>query len=378
MKNSLFSKKERNIDRPSGFSESPFSYLDDSSSESAANVRDLLDRWFSAYPKEFQIALINRFKSGEFRSVFFELYLFGVFTSEGIPIIPLYNPEKPTPDFLVYPSTSEEFYLEATIAADEHNLNSGRERIKQELYDYLNAHIKPIGFFIHLHILESTDRYPQFKRISESIEKWLMNLDNEGSETLSSDVSHEIFTNNGWKIGCNASHISPSFKFDNPRVIGSIFTDFQLDNTVKKLKNAIEGKAQHYGKLSKPLMVAVNMLTLNCEVEDIIDALFGKQVLFLPKDLESKPIASREPNGAWFYAKRYKNKRVSALMVTSHLNPWNVSRPNLLVFHHPKPYLEISHNLFPFNQYHFQNGEMNKLEGKHPKEIFNLPDSWPE
>lgn len=378
MESSLFSRKERNIDRPSGFAESPYTYLDDSSSESAGKVRDLLDRWFSVYPKDFQPALINRFKSGEFSSAFFELYLFGVFTSVGIPIVPLHDPEKPTPDFLVLPSTSDEFYLEATIAADEHNLNSGRERIKQELYDYLNSHIKMNGFFIHLHILESTDRYPQFKQISEDIEKWLMNLENEGSENLSSDLNHEIFTNNGWKIGCNASRSSPTLKAINPRIIGSIFADFELDNTVKKLKDAIEGKAHHYGKLSKPLMVAVNMLTLNCEKEDVVDALFGEQVLLLPKDLRSKPIASRQPDGAWFYGKRYKNRRESAIMVTSHLNPWNVSRPDLWIFHHPKPYLEISSSQLPFKQFHFQNGEMKKLEGKHPKEILNLTDSWPE
>lgn len=378
MENSLFSMKERNIDQPSGFSESPYSYLDDSSSESAAKVRNLLDQWFNEYPQEFQTPLKNRFRSSEFKSAFFELYLFGMFTFAGIPIVPLSDPEKRTPDFLVFPSTSDEFYLEATIAVDEYNLNSGRERIEQELYDYLNAHIKSNEFFIHLHILKTIDRCPQFKQISEDIENWLLNLENSKNETHANNINHEIFINNGWKIDCTASRISPKIEFDNPRVIGSISTDFQPNNTVKKLKDAIEGKAQHYGKLTRPLMVAVNVLTLNCELEDIVAAMFGKQIPLIPKDLESKPTESSESDGAWFYGKRYKNKRVSAILITSHLNPWNVSRPDLFVFHHPQPYLRISQDRIPFKQFHFQNGEMNKIEGKSPNEIFNLSNSWPE
>ena len=137
-------------------------------------------------------------------------------------------------------------------------------------------------------------------------------------------------------------------------------------------------KANHYKSLNKPLLLAINMLTFNCDLMDIMDALFGDTVIEIPKDREGPPTASRIYNGAWFENGKFRNRRISALLITNHLNPWSIAYQDVIVVHHPKPHYPLDKSSFPFKQKYFQAGRLCDIDGLHPRKILNLKKGWPE
>ena len=316
--------------------------------------------------------------SEEFPSAFYELYLFGLFEAVGISMDPIYDEKKRIPDFIA--NVNDGFYIEATISVDDHHRNIGRHRIKSELFDYLNETLKDPDFLISVNLLELSSKNPKMKIVKGKIENWLNQIRKKDDLNSENEVSknHLLIESKGWKLLIHAIPIKQTIK-DNPKnIIGSIFQGFSFDNSKDKLRHTIMSKANHYKSLNKPLLLAINMLTFNCDLMDIMDALFGDTVIEIPKDREGPPTASRIYNGAWFENGKFRNRRISALLITNHLNPWSIAYQDVIVVHHPKPHYPLDKSSFPFKQKYFQAGRLCDIDGLHPRKILNLKKGWPE
>src|SRR5690242_20692674 len=85
----LFEHKNRTLEGGAGHGVGPFSYLDQSSRVEAQRVRDLIERLLDTYDAAARDTLEGRLRSDELEvhhSAFFELCLYGLFSSSGFRI----------------------------------------------------------------------------------------------------------------------------------------------------------------------------------------------------------------------------------------------------------------------------------------------------
>lgn len=372
----LFNEKERVSPYQGKFSSSPYHVLDESGDHIETKVREFLNTLFESYPEEYQEELASRLRSEIFTSAFFELYIWGLMNACKIPTTPIYENKIALPDFLA----NKKFYIEATISQDQFHKNSGEERIKNELLDFLEKSISSKCYFLQINLLETSKKHPRFSVIRDAINRRLSQIHKEEQdiEHPSEDIKNVLVEDNGWKILVHIRRIRNEESVNNHRAIGSVFRGFDLDPSRDKLRRTIRSKSNLYKNLQLPLILAINMLTLDCDEEDIMDALFGDLEYLLPNNENGVYKTSRKNNGAWVRNSKYINRRISAIFIINHLNPWTVGTQNATIIHHPYPNFSIPISLLPFNQLIFKEGKIIKSEGEHPRDIFNLPKGWPE
>ena len=370
----LFEDKIRINTNPAGYFYDNYEFLDQSNRDIENRVRILLNDWFDKYPLEYQEKLLNRFIQNEFTSAFFELYIHELFNKLNFNISPIYDPKKRSPDFII--KNDNDLFIEARISEDNIYIPKGKYRILSEILDYINKNVVNPNYFIHITIKKISKSNPILSIYKMKITEWLDYLSK--TENCSKESKNELeINNNGWIFLVRASK-RKFIKTTNYQIIGSVFQGFWKENSKVKLKKAIAKKANHYPKPNSPFLLAINMLTLDLDQEDILDALFGDLQIGIPKDGREQVIESRTNNGAWFYKGKYINKRISALLIVKHLNPWRIARSEILIIHHPSPQYPIEKTLLPFNQMIFKNSNIQHCKGIHPNEIFKLPSGWPE
>ena len=118
------------------------------------------------------------------------------------------------------------------------------------------------------------------------------------------------------------------------RFIGSKSNGFDWVNTKAAIRKAIERKSGRYGEFEKPFIIAINVISLSCDHEDIIDALFGteKYILNYFDNNLVPPKAVRVKDGKF---QNDINTRCSGVLIVKSLNPWNVSSKNLTLYLNP-------------------------------------------
>ena len=98
----LFNKTLDDIQGPASHNHNAFEYYEKSNRKDIQIIRELLNQWFSNYPKEHQKELKSSFKN-HFDDSFYELFLHQLFIEVGynIEIHPKLNNSHKRPDFLI-------------------------------------------------------------------------------------------------------------------------------------------------------------------------------------------------------------------------------------------------------------------------------------
>ena len=149
----LFDNVPRDDDGPASYAEPSFTYLNRSARQDVAEVRRMLEGWFSRYPDEARMALLGNFRSpndNHHRSAFFELFLHELLLRLDcrVEIHPEPSKAKKTrPDFRVHSPTNNHFYLEAVLATDESDEEAAARARLNTFYDAIDRMDSP-NFFI--------------------------------------------------------------------------------------------------------------------------------------------------------------------------------------------------------------------------------------
>jgi len=154
----LFDEVERIDDSAMGFAEPEFAFLNRCSRPEWKIIREELETWFSRYPSDAQGEFLSRFRSdnnNNFRSAFFELFLHELLLNLdcSVEIHPQLGPGTTrSPDFLVQGPSRHDFYLEACLATDESDEQTGAKARMNQVYDLLNKKLNLPNFLIGMHL----------------------------------------------------------------------------------------------------------------------------------------------------------------------------------------------------------------------------------
>lgn len=387
----LFDDISRSNKDLKSYSESSYSYLNNSARKECFNIRELLECWFSLIPENFKKDIKNTFSSPDKRkhlSAFLEIYLFNLFKQIGMNILfhPTISPKNSkTPDFLLSSKNINKIYVEATMVSESDKKTSSKT-IENQILDFLNS-IQSEYYFIGLHINNIPNTQVKLTKIKKFVKSKLIDLDYELLNKLYDIGGQEALPKWNYKDGELDITFFPILKnreyagSSSDRLVGLQMYGAEVVNTKESIRSSIINKAKKYKNLDGNYIIALNVIKdMGMDNDDVSDALFGDTQIFLTETEKGRKLSSsRKPNGALWGIKGPINTHVSAILIFSNLSPWSISNADPILWHNPFTKQKIDYNIFPFSQYIPDNktNEFIFRTGKPIHEILKIDKDWP-
>jgi len=384
---SIFDQVERSDLDPADHGDPPFEYLNRSARPEAANVRNLIESWTENFPSEHRAELRARLRSDHHLSAFFELAIHELmcrqnFDAEIHPEIS--GDVRRKPDFCFSREQTPYFFLEATTIEDCFEPDAGTRARLNDLLDALNRMNSP-NFFLEVSINGQPRTPPSARKIREAISERLETLDPDEIAERFKDERYDLipkwlFEHDGLTLEVSPIPKSPENRGrDDIRPVGMLIPEAKWLDSRTGLRDAIKGKGGRYGHLELPFVVAVNVSGFPLDWIAIMEALFGKEGFIFRADArDSEPEMQRKPDGVWTSPSGPIYTRVSAVLVTSNVTPWAIAGARMRLVHNPWAKNPVDEKWFSIPQsVAGSDNKMKKIEGIERKDLFQLPEGWP-
>lgn len=249
------------------------------------------------------------------------------------------------PDFRVESPTDSSFYLEAAAVSGESDEEAAARARMNVVYDALNPQLDSPNFFIWMNLRGAPKTSPPARHMKAFLERRLEPLDpDEIDELFKSDglnaLPHWPHEHAGWQIEFVPFPKSPPARGKlGIRPVASR-SEVRSVDWPAAIRDRIIEKARRHRGVSLPYIVAVSMLgaldeTADCF--DVIPALFGREQFRVvvtdsgPGELER----IRGPDGVWTSRRHPRYRGLSGVLVARRVDPWNLPRGSLRLYHNP-------------------------------------------
>jgi hypothetical protein len=375
----IFNESHGGDSRPKLARESFYRFLDRSSLEPCIRIRSLINELVAEYPPSDKADVVGRLKSSDesdFRSALFEIVLYRLlcgFCDEVAVHPPLENGFKP--DFGMLFDDGSKIYVEAVLATERNGLTPSGQRLIETTLDYLNAHAHH-SFRLAVTSSGEPSSQPSAKDLKGRIHSWLDSL-NPDAESAD-EALRSVFDIEGWSLSCRAIPLKPEQRGSSPRLLLSKGNGARFVNRSDSIRYAIVSKANKYGELDAPLIVAVNCNCFTLGEHEELNALFGNPPF---NSIQDRPDVnsrlSRASYGAWNGRNGPRYKGVSAAWIFRDLQIYSLSIVEYVLYINP-----WSRYLLPSSLLKLSNYRIDGIDGRfHPglstTAMLGLGDDWP-
>ncbi len=383
-----FSNFVRTDSAPKRANETDFAFLNRSARPEIARVREFVNGAVANYPDRERTKAITRIQSGnevDFRSASFELILHEGLLRQGFRLLPHPDPGTGTsrrPDFLVVSPEGEEFFLEAVLASTRDGRDSAAEAIKRTTLGILNQS-PHTAFYLDVDSDGDPTTQPSGRNLARLVHEWLNSLNadalramlgRDGMDSMPTiDWSHE-----GWALTFRAIPADPARRGTLSQLVGALGDGVHWTNAWEPLKNAVTHKANWYGDLPRPLVVAINFDNFHLDSIDEEQALFGEEQWVEVIGHPGLAGPRRVQNGAWRGPHGPQNRRSSAVWFFNDLTPYTVAVRRSTLYINPWATLPAPSSLRRFPTRSLADDELIQTPGMSPREMLVLPPGWPE
>lgn len=392
----LFDIKERTRLRPAGHAESSYVFFNESARSECGHIRELLESWFAGYPavrRNELRTLLQSTNEPDFVGAFFELYCYTLLSRQGFTpeIHPSLNNERKThPDFRVRKDDVPVCYFECTVARGR---DPETERRINLLLDDLNQ-LRSANFLLCLDVHGDVPKTnPPIKEIRRGLDKWLHSLDHDAvaakmKRRNGMPTEEHIFRRDGWHLVFAAVPLREDLRGvvgTDRRLIGSsmyVGTSSFVDAQQPLLKTLSDKRAGRYGELDLPYVIAVSVRSEPAEEWDIRSALFGHFAVSRSENSGDLTLIHQR-DGFWMGRSGPQNRSVSAVLVTSLLEPFRCAIAQPVLWHNPWARRILNPELWsgPQIQLDLINEEMYRdlirCDGQPAHKLLELDSDWP-
>jgi hypothetical protein len=359
-----------------------FDYLNASGRPEAAAVRGLIDAWIVDYPAAHRPDLIRRLRSRDdvsHRSALFELMLHALLLRQGFTIVEI-EPQLPNgkaPDFLVEAPDGLRFYLEATLASGIDNVAAGADRRMREALQAIDD-VRSPDFFLHLHTRGTPNQPIATARLRRAVQRFVDELDYDQAVVRAEAGQPPAPV---WQHTEHGAHftiqpVPKNIRRREGRAIGGRMLPGGVILPEVAIKSAVEGKAGRYGNIGLPLVIAVNALEEFARVGDAVDALFGTTGVIVSQDGAARGMRNRD--GAWRGPGGPVYTRSSAVLFVARFSAWSVGQRAMSLILNPWARSPIAGLPLGVEVQEVVDGRLETRPGQSLREIFGLPEGWPE
>lgn len=388
----IFDKSERTDKRSRRFNESSFDYYNISARPGFVAIRELIERWYAEFPDAGKADIRGRLRSGketDFRSAFFELYLYQLCRSLGfsVDIYPgmEHHARKPHPDFILSHNGKPILYLEGTLAQKPQNVTAA-ERRQAELEDAINR-LHCQDFWLTLDTSGTATENIPISKARKRLQEWLngLRVDEVAKEAeIRGDTALPTFIDSygGLTITVTANP-KPRERRGNSDIptLGIVAPDELLEwDTKDDIRQAVLRKAKCYGDLKLPYIIAINVMNELFEFDDILQGLFGQLVTEVRRSQGAYQHRTvNAGDGAWRGKTEPRNTIVSGVLITNNLIPTTIGIETPLLIHNPwaRMPFPIEAWKLPQKSMDATTGKIIGYSGSQAREILGIPERWP-
>lgn len=377
----LFDDLERTEHRTPHAEDSKFGYLNLSARPEAAAVRAFLEDCLTRYPAGDRSALITRLRSIDttYDAAVFELLTHELLIRAGHEVVAV-EPEIPgkttSPDFHMRSPGGAEFIVECVVATGQSAGNQAAQRRLTAALDAVAAVPSP-AHYLSVDVRGLPTQPVSLKLLRRDLNAWIAQLPIGEEAKRRRPLQIE---QHGLRL--RISVMTPRRRPPEPghRSVGSIFYGIRMARPGEDLRGSLLKKANKYGPLDKPYVIAVNCLGDASGERDLLDALLGSTVGIIRPDQngDSQIEGGRAGDGVLHDGRRARKRGVSAILSFDRLDAWRPwGRGARLIRNpwatHPLPDLPL-----PVDQLNPVDGEFVRVEGQGAPAMFGLGENWPE
>ncbi|MGX7828294.1 hypothetical protein ACTG9Q_24705 [Actinokineospora sp. 24-640] len=376
----VFDNLARDNNRPASYSESDFVFLNRVAGPYWDQVRDRIESWVAVYPDGEKKEITSRIRDGRsnvnHRGALWELYLHAMLTGAGYDVECHPELEHTTrrPDFLATKG-DESFYVEARRISGS-DAKSAEEARWATIIDKLNTVESP-DFHLLVDISKVGPTSPPVARIKKRVDAKLRQLGQDGTSN-DGEVSDTVeWEQDGWEVSIRFLPKSEQAKVrkDFRPVAALSAGGVYIVDDVKPLLGALKDKGSAYGRLSKPLVVAVSVSSFNLDQDDVFQAVYGTKVE--REHLSGETSTYKRDDGYWS-DDASKARGADGILIARDpmYNTWGWLVPEL--WHNPHG--RICPSLPMWRQIKHSGGTLVSVQepSAHPGETLGLPSPWPE
>jgi hypothetical protein len=388
---SVFDEVERSDDSPGSHSESRFAFLNRVQTPFWAEVRHLIESWFSHVAESEVADVRSRLRSDNTRvhvAAFWELYLHESLLCAGYTVMA--HPPVPgtthRPDFLVGRG-EDRFYVEATVTAPT-DLEVAANARRSQIYDVLNGIDSP-NFFLWIDVDSEGAASPSTRRLRRDITDWLAALDPdavtdmvERGGGLMAAPTHR-WEEAGWRLAFRPIPKSVDARGeDGLRPVGAWDSGGAgVVDSETPLRSALSEKGKRYGNLEHPYIVAIQTTDGWTDDHAVTNVLYGTDVLQVSTGAEGTLTAEsdRKRDGYWSGPRGWEHRNVSGVLIaTNELAPWTVGTYAPTLWEHPDPSLQWTADIEHWRHARPSPSELSFVEPRaRPSTVLGLDENWP-
>lgn len=378
----LFDDIPRTNHRVPRAEETKFGYLNMSARPEAGAVRAFLVQCLERYPEEHREDLIKRLRSIDTNhdAAVFELIVHELLVRTGHRIVavePRIEGRTTSPDFLVEAPDGTEFVVECVVASGRSDAQaSGQKRLATAI-DAVSATPSP-RHYLAVDVRGEPNAPVSLKALRKGLEEWIGTLPN--GDAAARRVRPFVFEQHGLQLRISAMISRRNPPKPDDRSVGSISYGIRGAQPGEDLRASLLKKANRYGDLQKPYVIAVNGTGVSAGERDLLDALLGSPIAIVRRyeGDEAHVEAGRAGDGVWTDGRRARKRGVSAVLSfdgASSWRPWGRSARLIRNpwANHPLPEIPV-----PLPQLNPGDGEFVKVSGQEGPALFELGDEWPE
>ena len=313
-------------------------------------TRDRLELWFSHLPDKERPLMRQAMSQGsddQFDACFFELFLHELLLISGCK--PETHPplagQKRAPDFLARSPSGSEFLMEATVVTDRPNKERSEEKLQGQILDMLNSlPAQNVSFAISELALKS-DQLPSLRNMREFVMKQIADAPHD-----TASLEDAIWEYEDDRVKLKMRPILHNQKTWNSNVgIGP--AKFRWGGPEAAIAAKLRKKATRYGKLQKPFVVAVNVVSewtnnLACVTRTLLGV---PEEILLQAEGTSAYRRHLESESFWYENQAPQHRTVSAVLATR-MFPWSVLRAPLRLYHNPHARYPLPDDALPLEQ----------------------------
>ena len=384
----LFSEADRTDTAPMRAGESSYRFLDRSARPQITRVRAFLSGALHRYPaveRDEVVAWIRSENETHFRSATFEIFLHEALIRLGYQLTP--HPDPGTgvakrPDFLVTDADGREFFLEAVLASERDGRSPAAEAMKEAALGYLNE-APHAAFLVDVESEGDPTSQASGRTLARDVHAWLDKLApdplRERLVAQGLDAMPDMtWAHEGWEVRLRAIPLSHDRRGKSARLIGALGSGARWVNAWEPLRDAVKKKANRYGELTKPFVIAVNADIFHLDEIDEVQALYGEEYWGEVIGHPERSGPGRRPNGAWRGPHGPQNRRVSAVWFFNDLTPYTIGNRRSTLYVNPWANIASPERLQRVPTRLVEGDELVQVPGMDLGTIYGLPAGWPE
>jgi hypothetical protein len=275
-----------------------------------------------------------------------------------------------------------EFFLEAVLAGERDGRNPASEAIKNSTIGVLDA--RPHTNFL-LDIQSNGDpiTQPSSRDLIRRTHEWLDGLDPDYLlESLAIEGLDQMATlrwmHEGWKLSLRAIPLPAEKRGKATMLIGAHGDGVRWVNAWESLRSAVKKKANRYGEISKPLIVAINTDRFHLDQIDEEQALYGEEQWVEVIGHPDRGGPRRVENGAWRGPHGPQCRKVSGVWFFNDLTPYTLATRRSTVYLNPWAHNPAPPAMDRFPTRRLVGDSLIASEGLDLRSMFGVDADWPE